>query len=384
MKFFSFHLMPWPHLPDDYTGPAWITCPNEFYDPHRGHELYNRYLDELELAERLGFDGIVVNEHHQNAYGLMPSPNLFAAALARRTSKAKIAVVGNALPLYNPPTRVAEEYAILDVLSGGRLIAGMVVGGGPEYYSFGINPAEARRRFNEALDLVVAAWTKPGPFEFIGEFYKLRYVNPWPKPLQKPHPPIWIPGIGSVETMELVADRGYSYTGIPFFHIDVFQKNYALFRKIWLERDRKPDPASLGWLVPIYVAETDKRAREEFEEHFWYFAHKLLDGVQINPPGYTSVQSAMRIRKALSSFMLSVRSWEAVEAGMYAVVGSPQTVIDKLATALEQLGAGQLLGLFQLGTLPHELTVSNLELFASEVMPVIQKEFPEGPAWPEG
>ena len=384
MKFFSFHLMPWPYLPSDYDGPAWITCPNDLYDPARGHDLYNRYLDELEFAEQLDFDGIVVNEHHQNAYGLMPSPNLFAAALARRTHKVKIAVVGNALPLYNPPTRVAEEYAILDVLSGGRLIAGMVVGGGPEYYSFGINPAEARRRFSEALDLIVEAWTKPGPFEFNGEFYKLRYVNPWPKPLQKPHPPIWIPGIGSVETMELVAERGYSYTGIPFFHFEVFEKNYSLFRRIWVERDRKPDPEALGWLVPIFVGETDAEARRRFEEHFWYFAHKLLDGVQINPPGYTSAQSAMRIRSAMSRFMLSVRTWEEVESGMYAIVGSPQTVAEKLALGIEKLGVGHLLGLFQLGTLPHEATKANLELFSAEVMPALRREFPGGPTWPEG
>lgn len=383
MEFFFFHLMPWPHLPADYRGPAWIHCPNELFDPSRGHELYNRYLDELEYAERLGFDGLVVNEHHQNAYGLMPSPNLFAAMLARRTSRVKLAVVGNALPLYNPPLRVAEEYAILDVVSGGRLIAGMVVGGGPEYYSYGVNPAEARRRFSEALDLVVRAWTEPGPFEFDGEFYKLRYCNPWPRPLQKPHPPIWIPGIGSVETMELVAGRGYSYTGIPFFHMSVFERNYALFRRIWLEAGREPDPRALGLLLPIYVAESDAAAREEFEEHFWYFAHRLLDGVQISPPGYTSVRSALRMVEAQGSFMLSVRTWEDVVEGSYAIVGSPATVTERLAHHIATLGAGQLLGLFQLGTLPHHLTVKNLEIFAEAVMPALRKEFPAGPTWPE-
>ena len=128
MKFFMFHLMPWAHLPAAYAGPAWVKCPNAFYDGRRGHELYNRYLDELVRAETLGFDGVCVNEHHANAYGNMPSPNLIAAILARQTERVRIAVVGNALPLYNPPTRVAEEYAMIDCISGGRLIAGMVVG----------------------------------------------------------------------------------------------------------------------------------------------------------------------------------------------------------------------------------------------------------------
>ena len=109
MRFFSFHLMPYPALPDDYDGPAWITCPNELFDPELGGQLYNRYIDELIHAEELGFDGVCVNEHHQNAYGTMPSPNLIASILARQTSRVQIAVIGNALPLYDPPTRVAES-----------------------------------------------------------------------------------------------------------------------------------------------------------------------------------------------------------------------------------------------------------------------------------
>ena len=380
---FSFHLMPYAHLPPDYVGPAWITCPNELYDPVKGHELYNRYLDELELAEALGFDGVVVNEHHQNAYGLMPSPNLFAAMLARRTERVKIAVVGNALPLYNPPTRVAEEYAILDVVTGGRLIAGMVVGGGPEYFSFGINPTEARRRYSEALDLIIQAWTTPGPFEFEGEFFHQRYVNPWPRPLQQPHPPIWIPGIGSIETMELVADKGFAYCGLPYFHADVFEKNYGLFRRTWLERGRAADPMALSWLCPIYVAETDEQARAEYEEHFWYFARRLLDGIQASPPGYTTARSARHLASAVKQFLLSATTWDEVIDGAYAVVGSPETVTQRLMDHLGALGAGRLLGLFHIGSLPYDLTAKNLGLFAEQVMPALKREFPAGPAWAE-
>ncbi len=217
MQFFSFHLMPWDRLGNalDHYESVWTWLPNTYYDPEHGHDLYNRYLDELLLAEELGFDGVCVNEHHQNAYGTMPSPNLMGSILARQTKRVKIAVIGNALPLYNPPTRVAEEYAMIDVISGGRLIAGMVVGGGPEYYSFTVNPTHARTMYAEALDLCVRAWTEPGPFEHYGKHWKLKYVNPWPLPIQKPHPPIWIPGAGSIETVKFVAARRYSYMGIP-------------------------------------------------------------------------------------------------------------------------------------------------------------------------
>jgi alkanesulfonate monooxygenase SsuD/methylene tetrahydromethanopterin reductase-like flavin-dependent oxidoreductase (luciferase family) len=178
VNFFAFHLMPWPYLPPPRQflrehEAAWVTLSNAHFDPALGAELYSRYLDELVLAEDLGFDGVVINEHHQNAYGLMPSPNLIAAALSQRTSRIRVCVLGNALPLYDPPTRVAEEFAMLDLLTGGRLIAGLVVGGGPEYYSYNVNPTEARGRFREAIDLVVRAWTEPGPFSFDGEYYSL-------------------------------------------------------------------------------------------------------------------------------------------------------------------------------------------------------------------
>jgi alkanesulfonate monooxygenase SsuD/methylene tetrahydromethanopterin reductase-like flavin-dependent oxidoreductase (luciferase family) len=378
MNFFFFHLMPWPKVSQqsiDEAGSAWVWYPNSNYDPELGNELYNRYLDELEYAEEVGFDGVCVNEHHQNAYGLMPSPNLFAATLARRTERVKIAVIGNALPLYDPPLRVAEEYAILDVISGGRLIAGLVVGGPPEYFSFKINPAEARDRFREAHDLILRAWTEDGPFAFNGDFYRYEWVNPWPKPIQQPHPPVWIPGIGSLETMEFVAQRKYSYMGIPYFHFRVFERNFKGFREACQKEGYEPSPGQTGWLAPIYVAESDARAREEYEEHLWYFARRLLKGIDLYPPGYTSPRSAVRILQAKGDFMLDAKDWDDIEEGAYAIVGSPEKVREELAQRIERLGVGNLLCLLQLGSLPADLTRKNTDLFASEVMPYLRKEF---------
>jgi alkanesulfonate monooxygenase SsuD/methylene tetrahydromethanopterin reductase-like flavin-dependent oxidoreductase (luciferase family) len=378
MRFFSFHLMPYPDLPPDYDGPAWITCPNSFYDPELGNKLYNRYLDELIHAEELGFDGVCVNEHHQNAYGNMPSPNLIASILARQTSRVRIAVVGNALPLYDPPTRVAEEFAMIDVISGGRLIAGFVVGGGPEYYSFSINPADARERFAEAHDLIMRAWTEPGPFEFSGKHFRIRYVNPWPRPLQQPHPEVWIPGVGSLETMEFVAKRRYAYMGIPYFHFDVFEKTYKMFRQACQNEGYEADPLQCGVLAPIYVSETDAKARAEYEEHFWYFVKHLLPGITISPPGYFTARSLPNVVRGGPSFITNVKSWEEAIAGRFAIVGSPETVAESLSEAIGRIGAGNLLGLFQLGSLGPEATRQSMGLFASEVMPRLRAEFPEG------
>jgi alkanesulfonate monooxygenase SsuD/methylene tetrahydromethanopterin reductase-like flavin-dependent oxidoreductase (luciferase family) len=135
MEFYFFHLMPYTDLPADFYDrydSAWVTCPNELFDPRLGTELYNRYLDEMIYAEELGWDGVCVNEHHQTAYGLMPAPNLMASILARQTKRVRIAILGNAAPLYDQPLKVAEEVAMIDVISGGRVIAGCVRGVGCE------------------------------------------------------------------------------------------------------------------------------------------------------------------------------------------------------------------------------------------------------------
>ena len=159
MKICFFHLMPYRFLPDDFEAryrSVWVDVPHSLFDAEKASGLYHEYLDELEHAERMGFDGLCVNEHHNNAYGLMPSPNLMAATLTRRTSRAAVVVLGNSLAAYNPPLRVAEEFAMLDLLSRGRLVAGFPVGTSMDTnFAYGINPATLRERYYEAHDLVI-------------------------------------------------------------------------------------------------------------------------------------------------------------------------------------------------------------------------------------
>jgi alkanesulfonate monooxygenase SsuD/methylene tetrahydromethanopterin reductase-like flavin-dependent oxidoreductase (luciferase family) len=172
MKFFNFHLMPYAHADLDAiarNGSAWVTFSNRHYDPEQGAELYHDYLDQMEFADQLGFDGVCLNEHHQTAYGMMPIPGVLAGALARSVKRAKLAILGRALPLVNNPLTIAEEYAMLDNLTRGRLIAGFVRGIGAEYHAMGINPAYSQERYAEAHDLIVRAWTEPGPFAFSGK-----------------------------------------------------------------------------------------------------------------------------------------------------------------------------------------------------------------------
>jgi len=171
MKLFMFHLMPYADINQAEAAKypsVWVKFPNSNFDPVKGHALYNRYLDELELAAELGMDGVAVNEHHQNAYGIMPSPVVTASALSRRVKTAKIAILGSGFGLRENPLTLAEEHAMIDCITGGRLISGFVRGIGAEYHSMGVNPVTSLERHMEAHDLVVRAWTEPGPFEFTG------------------------------------------------------------------------------------------------------------------------------------------------------------------------------------------------------------------------
>src|SRR5712692_6645160 len=279
VQLYCWHFMPYPYLPaefDERYQSGWITVPNSLWDRERTRGLYQEYIDELAYADELGFDGMVLNEHHQNIYGLMPSPNLIAAALSQRTSRSKIVVLGNLIPLQFRPLRVAEEYAMLDCMTDGRIVAGLAPGGGHEPYSYGYSPPLARERFWEGIDLIVQAWTQDGPTSFEGKHYTLRYVNPWPQPLQQPHPPIWIPGSNSPETMYEVAKRDFCYFLSTRGKLAGAKRSALRFAEVMEEVGRTFHPRRMGLLLSVYVAETDEIARRESEEAVFYFTRYCL------------------------------------------------------------------------------------------------------------
>src|SRR5207302_2392229 len=199
--------------------------------------------------------------------------------------------------------------------------------------------------------------------------YSFPYVTPWPRPLQQPHPPIWIPGAGSLETIELVAQRRFAYMGIPYFHIDTFKRVFGLFREACARAGYEARPEQMGWGVPIYVAETDRQAREEFEPNFWYFIRNLLHGISLLPPGYTSPRSALAMLANRKYFLAEQKSWDDIERGVFAIVGSPETVRQKLERYQKELGVGVVLTGCQMGATGHELTHKSMELLAREVFP---------------
>jgi alkanesulfonate monooxygenase SsuD/methylene tetrahydromethanopterin reductase-like flavin-dependent oxidoreductase (luciferase family) len=373
-----FHLMPYADLDLDAgrrNGTVWVNLPNSNFDPVKGHALYNRYLDELEYGEELGFDAIAVNEHHQTAYGLMPSPVVTASALARRTRRVKIAILGSALPLRDHPLMVAEEHAMIDVISGGRLISGFVRGIGAEYHTFGVNPTFSHDRFHEAHDLIVRGWTEPGPFAFQGRHYNVRYVNVWPRPFQKPHPPIWIPSQGSKETIDWAAhpDRRYTYLQ-TFSPANVVQRYLDMYRDTCKGYGYQAEDRQLGWAVPVYVAASDEAARSEAKPHFEAFRNVFLKMPveMLLPPGYTSRESLKNVMKAKAAIFGDITLEKSIELGLV-VCGSAETARRVLEDHWKRMRFGNLLVLCQFGTLPADLTRRNMELFAREVMPAVKQ-----------
>jgi alkanesulfonate monooxygenase SsuD/methylene tetrahydromethanopterin reductase-like flavin-dependent oxidoreductase (luciferase family) len=379
MKVMSFHLMPYQGLPDavvDGNKSYWVTLPNSEYDPAKGHALYNRYLDELELCDELGFDGVMVNEHHQTPYCLMPSPIVTASCLARRTKRAKIAIMGSAFCLRDHPLTLAEEHAMIDTITGGRLISGFVRGIGAEYSNFGVNPTRSHERYAEAHDLVVQAWTRPGPFAFEGKHFHYEYVNVWPRPYQKPHPPIWVPSQGSSETILWAAhpDRKYTYLQNfnPFSAAVKYLNEYRTVARATYGYDATSE--QLGWAAPCYVAATDQQAMDEARGPIEFLFNKALrmPAGMFFPPGYTSLESMKRVVSGKSAIMGAARNVENLAAQGVIIVGSPETVLRRIRDCHRQLGFGSFTALLQFGTLSAELTERNIRLFAREVMPGLQ------------
>jgi alkanesulfonate monooxygenase SsuD/methylene tetrahydromethanopterin reductase-like flavin-dependent oxidoreductase (luciferase family) len=381
MKLHFFHLMPWPDLPDDFQQKyrsVWVDVPSQLYDPVRGNAVYNDYLDELEYAAEMAFDGICVNEHHSNAYGLMPSPNIMAASLARRTSDAALIVMGNSIALYNPPIRVAEEFAMLDVISGGRLVAGFPVGSSMDTnFAYGQVPVTLREKYQEAHDLIIRAWTDPEVFAWNGKYTQLRYVNPWPRPVQKPHPPIWIPGGGSVETWEWVTERDYLYAYLSYFG---YKRARGAMQGFWNEVERQgvePNPYRAGFLQLVAVAESDADAEAKYARHVEYFYHKCLHvpGPWFSPPGnqdHRSLATSLTNPVRYAENPKGLRYRDFVEKG-YVIAGSAATVRDRLREEVIQgLRVGNLMLLPQIGSMPHELALENIDRLGQDVLPALR------------
>jgi alkanesulfonate monooxygenase SsuD/methylene tetrahydromethanopterin reductase-like flavin-dependent oxidoreductase (luciferase family) len=406
MRLMWFHLMPYTELPAGFRDKhpsVWVDIHSSLFDPRRAHHMYNDFMDELEHAADCGFDAVCVNEHHSNGYGLMPSPNLIASSLARRTTDTAICVMGNSLALYNPPTRVAEEFAMIDVISGGRLIAGFPVGTPMDTcFAYGQNPSMLRQRYLEAHDLVMRAWQEQDTFAFNGRFNQQRYVNIWPRPVQRPHPPVWIPGGGSVETWQWCAEMDYVYCYLSYYGYKAGQATMTGFWNEMARLGKDRNPYRAGFLQFVGVGESRQHAFDLYAEAAEYFYGRCLhvDARWAVPPGYTSEGSQRagiesQVKKAADAnvrgkstgerFASVAREMDAIVDQGYVIIGSPDEVAEQLREVATNLNVGHLMLLLQYGNMSKDLTRYNTRLFAEQVMPKLKDHFAgwEDRWWPQ-
>ena len=292
-------------------GATALMFSNRHFDPVAGSRLYNEFIEQYKLAEAVGFDGIMLNEHHNAPFCMQAKANVFAAILAAITERVKIVILGNPLPLAENPVRIAEELAMIDMVSKGRLVSGFVRGGGQEQLATGVNPAYNRERFEEAHDLIIRAWTERGPFRWEGTHYHQRVVNPWALPLQQPHPRIWIPGVISKETVIWAARHRYPYIALNTT-VEQTQRIWDLYDRTAEEVGFQGGPEYHGYLKQVHVAETDEKAVENAKQFTWMQGEftGLAHPVWSTPAGYSSpenrrgfVEFSTGRKRVLSSFV---------------------------------------------------------------------------------
>lgn len=393
MKFHWFAEVTYPELPlqpsPGYS--SWVTPDWRIVDPVKVGEMYRMFIRLMQQADRDGFDGLAVNEHHQTPFAMTPSPNLLAASLASSTQDAAILIIGDSLALYNPPQRVAEEMAYLDCVSGGRVIAGFVFGTPMDsVFAYGNPPVELRDRFHEARKLILRAWETDEPFAFNGKYTQLRYVNVWPKPIQK-RPPIWVPGSGSVETWDLVIEEDYCYGHLSFSGLYSAKPMVDAYWEYVAQKGGNTNPHRMAFTQLICCANTDAEAEAKYYEAVKYFYQSnMLDPGFAAPPGYTTVKSQQAMAAHVRASPLlkpedrmrasrgEMSFWEYDEKG-YIIAGTPQRVAQRVRALATDLRIGQLIACLHMGNLPEEVAAMNTHLVGTRVIPQLRDLWADEP-----
>jgi alkanesulfonate monooxygenase SsuD/methylene tetrahydromethanopterin reductase-like flavin-dependent oxidoreductase (luciferase family) len=343
--------------------PSWPNRPSAI-TPADSRKAWVDGIDDYLHAEQLGFDFVSISEHHYSAW-MDPSPAMMAAALAQHLTSARICLLGTTLPLHNP-VRVAEELALLDVVTNGKVTVGLLRGTPNEVMTyFNINPTESRSMFQEAVELIRACWTEPEAFGWEGRHYRFRTISVLPTPVTPGGPPVLISG-SNPASIRFAAEQ-HAQLGLSYMDLADASERAQLFREAAETFGWSPQPSDILFRGIAYVAETDERAREIALEHRFGLIGKLFQ------PGSRLTGEAIMesVTGAVQTAPSQARGFADPEI-LPALCGSPETVLAQLA-AFSDAGIGSVdLSLTGLG-LPAELGSANLELFAAEVLPAAQK-----------
>lgn len=378
MDLYHFTEFPWPHLPpeDEFTSMR-VNLPSSVYDPKIGADLYNMYLDQYMLADDLGLN-CMINEHHQTATCLNPSGPISLGILARQTRNARLCILGNPAANLADPIRCAEEMAMIDNISYGRLDCGFVRGVPYELFASNANPTETGERLWESIDLIVKAWTThDGPFNYEGKWLHKRQVNVWPRPYQQPHPPVWTTGGSDLKHACRTIERGFTFS----MFLTPADKLAVMFNGVrdYCRDKGLPQPADdqFAFMPLVAVGETEEEALDVVNQVFWYVTHNKSEPQFRAPPGYveTNLYADFLSGKFSGGRTDAIRKlgMEYFRENHVAIYGTPDSVAHQIKELYRKVGGfGHLIAMLHSGDMDYKTTAKSMTLFAKEVMPQIK------------
>ncbi|MBM3607929.1 MAG: LLM class flavin-dependent oxidoreductase [Alphaproteobacteria bacterium] len=374
MQAWHFTEMPYPDLPPLETlSTMRVSIPSKLFDPQRGADLYNRYLDEYMIADDLGLN-LLLNEHHQTATCIDACAPLTAAILARQTRKGRICILGNPVANRGDPIRIAEEMAMIDCISRGRLDVGFVRGVPYEVFAANSNPTQTLERLWEGIDLAIKAWTThDGPFNFEGQFTHKRAINLWPRPYQTPHPQVWITGSSDIENIKKSASRGLVFATFLQPHEKV-RWMFEGYRSAFMDTGM-PGGGGTAYMPLVFTADNQADAEKGAKALTWYLDAKS-EPQFTNPPGYVPVDTnvlALKGKFAGRTAAMRNQSIEFLKDQGVLIYGTPDDVAAQIKRLYNLVGGfDHLLMMQQAGHLDHKSTVASMSLFAREVYPQVR------------
>jgi len=385
MRVFVFDLLPYgehlDHLKEGNELP-W-PLPRRHFKPEVAVRTYEEHLEAWQTLDELGYDGVGFNEHHTSPYGLMNSPNIMAASAAQRTRRLKLLIYGNLLPLHDP-LRLAEELAMLDCLSNGRIVSGFARGIPREYNVYKVPLAESRARFEEAWEIIYRAWTEE-VFSFEGRFWSYRDVAIWPRPVQQPHPPVWVPVSGSKETIEWAGRHNIPITPGLVPTRGLREDIIRYYARCLAEHGHRLTPEHLVIQASAFVADSRAEAVKEAGPYTLYFNRTLFSHGNVTETnlqrgmGYVSdhsldyvspenLKEAQRSREDYRNMTME----DVAKRAETMPWGTADEVAERIIAAVERTGADVVHVRMNTGAMPHEMFVNQIRLFAEKVLPALQ------------
>jgi len=344
--------VPSPDMPREWPVPAGA------YDPEIGAEACRAMVERAQFVEELGFDWVSLSEHHYSPRILTPSPVVAAAWLAARVHTIKIALLGPIVPTSNP-IRVAEELAMLDTMAPGRIVVGLLRGTTNEYLSYDLNPAEARERTDEGMELILKAWTEPQAFGWQGRYFQFRTVSVWPRP-QCPAPPTYV--LGTSAEAGAFAARNHLGLGVSYGTFGLMGQATSYYRQQCAQYGWHPGPDDIIYRANMILGETDAAAEA------------ALDRRDKQAPFPVSAGLAAALIRADTSRNIAGEKKPANVGNVLPIsfCGGPDRVVEQIRRCRDEIGAGVIdVSLQDPGTGDLDAMMDALDLFGRKVLPRI-------------